>query len=85
MLFVVFDLFDNMSDFLEKTMKKINLMDDEEIEKLKQDFQRVMKLTFDFFGKNNLSYFSGHMKNGNFQPFCRNCRHHPRSTAANNY
>lgn len=45
--------YQNMSDLLEKTMKKINLMDDKEIEGLKQDFERVMKLTLDFFGKNN--------------------------------
>jgi hypothetical protein len=31
-------------------MKKINLMDDGEIEILENDFERVMNLTFEFFG-----------------------------------
>ena len=42
-----------MDDFLEKTIKKINGMKDEEINELKQDFERVMKLTYDFFGDRN--------------------------------
>jgi hypothetical protein len=47
------DYIGNMSTFLEKAMKKINLMKNEDIEKLRQDFERVMKITYDFFGKNN--------------------------------
>lgn len=43
----------DMSDFLEDAMNKINLMSDEQIDKLKQDFERVMKLTYEFFGKEN--------------------------------
>jgi hypothetical protein len=43
----------NMNDFLEKTMEKINLMSDEEIDELTNDFERVMVLTYDFFGKEN--------------------------------
>ncbi|MDM8565694.1 DUF262 domain-containing protein [Candidatus Halobeggiatoa sp. HSG11] len=47
------DYNDDMSLFVEKAMRKINLMTDTEIEKLKKDFKRVMTLTFSFFGKNN--------------------------------
>jgi len=43
----------DLSDFLEKAMKKINLMSDEEIAALKKDFQRVMSWTFEFFGGRN--------------------------------
>ena len=43
----------DISDFLESAMKKINLMSDDEIEALKKDFERVMKLTFNFFGDKN--------------------------------
>jgi len=43
----------DMSDFVEKAMRTINLMADEEIAALKSDFKRVMTLTFDFFGKHN--------------------------------
>lgn len=47
------DYKDDMSIFVENAMKKINLMADTEIQKLKADFKRVMTLTFEFFGKNN--------------------------------
>ncbi len=43
----------DMSDFVEKALRTINLMADEEIVALKSDFERVMKLTFKFFGKHN--------------------------------
>jgi hypothetical protein len=42
-----------MSDFVEKAMRKINLMANTEIEELKADFKRVMTLTFEFFGESN--------------------------------
>jgi hypothetical protein len=58
--YLAFKLFDyekdyqgDMSDFVERAMKKINLMDDREIELLKNDFERVMNLTFNFFGWGN--------------------------------
>ncbi|MCK5719890.1 MAG: DUF262 domain-containing protein [Thiomargarita sp.] len=47
------DYHDDMSLFVEKAMRNINLMTDVEIDKLKTDFKRVMILTFKFFGKNN--------------------------------
>jgi uncharacterized protein with ParB-like and HNH nuclease domain len=60
------DYFGDVSDFLEKAMKKLNQMDDENIEILKKDFERVMKLTINFFGKNNFRLFNTD-KNGNRQ------------------
>ena len=64
--YLAFKLFDyekdyegDMSDFVEKAMKKINLMDDGEIEILENDFERVMNLTFDFFGTKNFRLPSG--------------------------
>lgn len=58
--YLAFKIFDyhqkyqgNMSDFLEEAMKKINLMSDDEIDKLQKDFERVMKLTYDFFLEEN--------------------------------
>jgi uncharacterized protein with ParB-like and HNH nuclease domain len=50
------DYKDDMSLFVENAMKKINLMADTEIEKLKADFKRVMTLTFEFFGKSNFRF-----------------------------
>ncbi len=47
------DYHGDMSDFVEKAMRKINLMAESEIEKLKADFKRVMTLTFEFFGQTN--------------------------------
>jgi len=49
----------DLSDFVERAMKKINLMNDQEIELLKNDFERVMNLTFDFFGTKNFRLPSG--------------------------
>jgi hypothetical protein len=58
--YLAFQIFDyeqdyrgDMSDFLEKAMKKINKMSASEIDDLKQDFERVMRTTSDFFGRNN--------------------------------
>jgi hypothetical protein len=42
-----------MSNFLETTMKKINTMKSSEIESLKDDFKRVMNISYEFFGKRN--------------------------------
>ncbi|EDX75181.1 conserved hypothetical protein [Coleofasciculus chthonoplastes PCC 7420] len=49
----------DLSDFLEKAMKKINLMSDEEIKALKRNFERVMNLSFDFFGDKNFRLPTG--------------------------
>jgi len=64
--YLAFKLFDyetdyqgDLSDFVEKAMKKINLMDDDEKELLKKDFERVMNLTFEFFGNKNFRLPSG--------------------------
>ncbi len=43
----------DMSNFLETTMKKINTMKSTEIDSLKDDFKRVMKITHEFFGDRN--------------------------------
>ncbi|MEY4926790.1 MAG: hypothetical protein RI894_1226, partial [Bacteroidota bacterium] len=43
----------DMSDFVEKGMQKINDFPDSEIVHLKTDFERVMRLTFEFFGTKN--------------------------------
>ncbi|BAQ59615.1 hypothetical protein GM3708_20 [Geminocystis sp. NIES-3708] len=43
----------DMSDFIEEAMKKINLMSDNQINELSKDFERVMKLTYEFFGQEN--------------------------------
>jgi hypothetical protein len=55
--FIIFDYEkeyqNDVSNFLEDAMKKINLMTDEQIYALKKDFQDVMNLTFEFFGNRN--------------------------------
>ncbi len=43
----------DMSVFLEDTMKTINKMTEQDILKLKEDFKRVMQLTYDFYGDKN--------------------------------
>ena len=43
----------DMNKFLEDAMQKINEMSNEQIDDLKQDFERVMKLTYDFFEQEN--------------------------------
>ena len=64
--YLAFKLFDyekdyqgDMSDFVERAMKKINLMDDRDIDLLKNDFERVINLTFEFFGHKNFRLPSG--------------------------
>ena len=58
--YLAFKIFDydsdykgDMDDFLGETMKTINQMNDEEIAALEKDFERVMKLTYEFFGPRN--------------------------------
>lgn len=43
----------DMDEFLGEAMIRINKMDDDEIELLERDFERVMKLTYAFFGERN--------------------------------
>ena len=43
----------DMNSFLEDAMKKINEMPEGQIDKLRNDFERVMRLTYDFFEKGN--------------------------------
>ena len=43
----------DMSNFLETTMKKINVMKLSEIEFLKDDFKKVINITYEFFDKRN--------------------------------
>ncbi|MFI3220773.1 MAG: DUF262 domain-containing protein [Methylococcales bacterium] len=47
------DYKDDMSEFLEKAMCKINKMPEADIENLKTDFKRVMKISYEFFGTRN--------------------------------
>ena len=47
------DYKNDMDAFLGDAMQKINQMSAEEIENLKIDFERVMRRTYEFFGKNN--------------------------------
>ncbi|NJL13825.1 MAG: DUF262 domain-containing protein [Microscillaceae bacterium] len=61
--YLAFKIFDyekdyqgDLSEFLEKAMQRINKMGEEEIEIHKQDFKRVMKLTYEFFGKRNFRF-----------------------------
>lgn len=58
--YLAFQIFDykteyegDMSSFLERVMKKINLMSDKDIEELKKIFLIVMTLTYDIFGNAN--------------------------------
>ena len=43
----------DMNIFLEDAMQTINKMSEDKIDQLRKDFQRVMKLTYDFFEKEN--------------------------------
>lgn len=43
----------DMSSFVEKAMREINKMTDEQILSLKENFQRVMRWTYEFFGEKN--------------------------------
>jgi len=61
--YLAFKIFDyekdyagDLSAFLENAMKSMNKMGEEELEILRQDFKRVMRLSFDFFGNNNFRY-----------------------------
>lgn len=47
------DYKNDMDAFLGEAMKRINRMTEKQIDELRQDFERVMKLTFDFFGDKN--------------------------------
>jgi hypothetical protein len=58
--YLAFQLFDyqrdyegNMSVFVEKAMKMLNLMDENVLDQLEQNFKRVMGITFDFFENRN--------------------------------
>ncbi|OQW88586.1 MAG: hypothetical protein BWK78_08160 [Thiotrichaceae bacterium IS1] len=58
--YLAFKLFDyqkdyhgDMSRFVEEAMRKINKMSVAEISALKEDFERVMKCTYEFFGTRN--------------------------------
>ncbi|TAE11715.1 MAG: DUF262 domain-containing protein [Bacteroidetes bacterium] len=61
--YLAFKIFDyekdytgDLSAFLENAMKAMNKMGEEELEILRQDFKRVMRLSYEFFGKNNFRY-----------------------------
>jgi uncharacterized protein with ParB-like and HNH nuclease domain len=43
----------NMSDYIESVMKRINKMDDVEIQKIIADFEKVMKRSFSIWGDKN--------------------------------
>lgn len=43
----------DMNVFLEDAMQKINAMSEDKIDELRNDFERVMKLTYDFFEEEN--------------------------------
>ncbi|HLP60740.1 MAG TPA: DUF262 domain-containing protein [Candidatus Deferrimicrobium sp.] len=47
------DYKDDMDDFLGTTMKAINQMNEDETTVLEKNFERVMKLTYEFFGPKN--------------------------------
>jgi len=49
----------DMDAFLGEAMMKINRMENEQINSLEKDFERVMRLTYEFFGKNNFRLPSG--------------------------
>lgn len=47
------DYKNSMDDFLERSMKKLNTMDEGEIENLKREFLEIMMITKEMFGSNN--------------------------------
>lgn len=47
------DYKNEMDSFLGKAIEKLNKMNDSEFKELEKDFERVMKLTYDFFGNKN--------------------------------
>jgi hypothetical protein len=50
------DYKDNLSDFVEIAMRKINEMEQNDIENIKIDFLRVMRITLIFFGERNFRF-----------------------------
>lgn len=52
------DYKNSMDDFLEKAMIKINLMDDDDISTLADNFIEVMKISYAIFGENNFRIFT---------------------------
>jgi len=66
---LAFEIFDyskdfnnSMDDFLERAMKKINRMSDDEINDLEEGFFRVMSWTLDFFGNKNFRLPTDHSR-----------------------
>ncbi len=47
------DYKNDMDAFLGSAMKKMNQMSDSELDELRTDFERVMRLTYEFFGEKN--------------------------------
>lgn len=43
----------DMSDYVESAMKRINKTEDDRIEEMKQDFERVMSLSYEIWGNKN--------------------------------
>ena len=61
--YLAFTIFDfekdyknDMDDFLGNALKEINRMNDDQINELKKDFERVMSLSYDFFGRYNFRF-----------------------------
>jgi len=52
----------DMSGYVESAMKKINKMDDEHIQKIEQDFKRVMKWTFKIWERANFRIPTEHTR-----------------------
>ncbi|MFY7789134.1 MAG: hypothetical protein ACOVQA_14810 [Thermoflexibacteraceae bacterium] len=46
----------NLSDWVENAMRKINKMEDSEIDRLRQLFNKAMQRSFEFFGNRNFRY-----------------------------
>jgi hypothetical protein len=64
--YLAFNIFDykteyegNLSDFLDKAMRHINLMNNDKINLFRENFERIMNLTFNFFGTKNFRLPSG--------------------------
>ncbi len=52
-----------MNDFLEEGMKEINSLNENEIEGLKERFERMMRLSYSTFGEENFRLSSNKKKN----------------------
>lgn len=50
------DYVGDLSKFVESAMIRINKMQDEELDEIRKDFERVMIKTYDFFGNKNFRY-----------------------------